>query len=203
MLKLLKRDVGVPENGNGHYFRYRHRETGHWSEAFDWWTWQERIALHRRANNLTPITVEESEDQLCRTLPPGWCKQDSGDMPANVPTRFGWSQLVEGMKAFAKLAMSGFVDQSEADRRADICTTCYFNVNPTGCGTCVKMATLITGDVAGRTTSEDVNLKACAVCTCALKAMVHFPIQSLGEGNQDLFPSFCWRKATGENFRLA
>lgn len=197
MLKLNNREIGVPEDGDGRYFRYRHRETGHWSVGFDWFTWQERIRTHRQSNNLSPVSVEETEDQLCRTLPPGWCKQDKTNAPAaGLLPRFGWAQVVAAMKAFAKVAFTGFVDQAEANRRAAICSACYFNVNPSGCGSCQKLASLVTGELARRKTSYDANLKACAVCQCALRALVHFPLNLLDiEQKQEQLPDFCWQKA--------
>lgn len=195
MLRLLNREQVVPENGDGHNFRYRHQETSHWSVATDYWTWIERVNLHRRANNLAPISAEEAEDQLCQTLPPGWCKQTKeGGTPA-VNTRFGWKDVVEGMKSFARVVRTGFVSQAEADRRARICASCYFNVGVEGCGSCHKMATLVTGEVASKKTSYDPRLKACAVCKCALKSLIWFPLNALNPDKRDLVPSFCWQKA--------
>lgn len=203
MLKLLNHDRVVPENGDGQNFRYRHRETAHWSVATDYYTWLDRIRLHRRSNNLNPITPAAAEDQLCRTLPPGWCKHSSLDAPPAVSTRFAWADVVEGMKAFAKLVWHGFVPQAEADRRANICSACYFNVGVQGCGTCHKMAMLVTGDVARKSSEFDSNLKACAVCKCSLKALVHFELDALNNSpqKQALFPEFCWQKVGGENYR--
>lgn len=204
MLKLLNRDISVPEDGEGRNFRYLHRETAHWSDALEHYTWGERIRLHRKANNLEPITIAVAEDQLCKSLPPGWCTQDPGNAPPSVNTRFGWSDFVAGMQAFARLMSGGlqFVPQAEADRRAAICTSCFFNVGISGCGTCQKMATLIVGDVAKQKTPYDGSLKACAVCKCSLPALVHFPMEALETTleKQAQYPDFCWQSQGGENW---
>lgn len=202
MLRLKNRDLVVPEDGEGRNFRFLNPETKHWSEASDYYTWSERIRLHRKANGLREISMAEAEEQLCKGIPPEWCSRDKGDASPSVNTRFGWSELVEGMKAFAKVIFTGFVSQSEANRRASICGSCYFNINPSGCGTCNKMAGLITGPVAGRKTDYDASLKACAVCQCTLKSLVHFPLSALETSpeKQAAYPDFCWQKIGRDNY---
>lgn len=170
----------------------------------DWYSWQDAIRDHRKANDLTPLPAVESEDQLCRSLPPGWCEQDAGEANTSVNTRFGWDEFAAGMKAFGRLMLGGFnfVAQPEANRRAAICSACFFNVGLAGCGTCRKMASLITGDVAQKKTPYDYKLQACGVCQCALTALVHFPMDALETTpeKQAQYPDFCWQNRISENF---
>jgi len=102
------------------------------------------------------------------------------------------------MKALGKLMLGliDFVPQEEADRRAKICGSCYYNVHAEGCSGCAKIASLITGPVANRHTKYDSMLKVCAVCRCNVVAKVHFPLDQIptDDRQQTLFPDFCWQK---------
>lgn len=204
MLRLINRDQTPPDG-----FRYTHVETGYVSRAIDAYNWMLGIAAHRKANNLPPITAAQAEDQLCLILPPGNCEYDSEERGTRiwVNTRLNWHQIVEGTKAYVALIASGFktVEQEEANRRAAICSSCYLKTPPQGCGSCLKIAQLIIGDVAAKTTPHDSYLvnQACSVCSCPVKSIVHFPLSALDKADspekQEAFPTFCWRKVGGTN----
>lgn len=203
MQRLNNRDLAPPD-----FFRYTHSETGHVTTARDAYNWMDKIRAHRTANSLPPVTDAMAEDQLCKTLPPEWCSHSNNTRP-HVSTRLSFGDLARGVIAYAKLALTGFttVPQEEANRRARTCAGCYFNVNPQGCGACSQMAELVVGDVAGKKTDYDAALKACAVCGCPSKPLVHFPISILeaadpGDAKQAMFPEFCWRLKGGENYVL-
>lgn len=168
----------------------------------------ESIRAHRKANTLPPVSEDQAMDQLCKTLPPGWCKhEEEGRSFVNTRLRFG--DIANGMRAYLSLITSGFqtVDQAEADRRAKICASCYMNITPQGCGACVKLSRLVTGDLAQKKTAHDKHLvnKACAVCHCGTQSIVHFPMLLLNKADtsdkQEAYPNFCWRKRDGENYR--
>lgn len=207
MQRLITRDVVPPSDNEGRMFRYTHLETGHVTVAPVYYDWIERARKHRTANNL-PIPDDfeaQMEDQLCQSLPPEWCDRTGGQ--SWVSTRFGLDDFINGMKAFGRLMLGGFdfVSRAEADRRSRICSNCYYNVNLPGCTGCQKLASYITGDVAKRTTAYDERLKACSVCKCALKAMVHFPMDALETSDtpekQALYPSeFCWKSHQSPNY---
>lgn len=205
---LKNREKGPPD-----HFSFTHPETFHVSWAVDWVEWQKRIGEHREGNKLPAITPEEAEEQLCKTLPPGWCKHASADKKNHrfVNTRLRFGDIAQGMKAYLALIASGFktVSQEEANRRAAICSGCYLRVQPQGCGACVKLARLITGDIARKTTPYDSNLvnKACAVCSCPVASLVHFPMSALEKPEvdspqkQEAYPDFCWRKRSSVNYQ--
>lgn len=204
---ILKRTDQTPPDG----FRFVHPETGYESIAIDIHTWMDSIRAHRDANNLPPITVEQAMEQLCQTLPPSWCSHPAPVQAAHrhVSTRLRWRDIVEGTKAYLGFIASGFetVSQDEANRRAAICAGCFLQVVPQGCGACVKIGRLITGNVASKTTIHDRLLanKACAVCLCGTKSIVHFPMPLLEKADtpekQSAYPTFCWRKQGGEAYQ--
>lgn len=204
MLRLINRDHSPPD-----FFRYRHAETGWLSKAVDHYNWIREITGHRKGNNLPPITAGQAEDQLCQTLPPGWCEHDDGERSGRswVNTRLSWHQIVEGAKAYLAFIASGFdsVPQPEANRRAAICSSCFLNVQVQGCGSCLKLASLVTGTVAGKTTPHDDYLanKACAACGCPSRSIVHFPMNLLDQADtsekQGAYTDFCWRKIGSSN----
>ena len=201
MNKLLRRNL-IPPGGN---FRYRHPETGFTSTGADWDTWINELVKHRIANGLAvdrQAIAMEAEDQLCSTLPPGWCEEFDPNRVEPL-TRVTWGDIADGMRVFGKWFMERrpYVAQEEAERRAEICSKCYLNVNVEGCGTCHDLAKFLAGDVK---TSFDPLLASCGVCKCLLKAKVHFPLTVLQESDtpqkQNQYPDFCWMKRGGANY---
>lgn len=203
MMRLKKRYL-VPPDG----FRFMVPETRHQVTATNWRDWIDKIKLHYRSNGLEiPSNIAEiAEHQLCRQLSPDNCDRAEKDAP-QISTRLSLGELWSGVKAHVKGLVYGFVDQDEANRRAHICGGCYFNVNPQGCGACAQLGEFVTGDVARQTTKHDEELKACAVCKCPNKSIVHFPITLLEESDtpekQALYPEFCWRQRQSSNYLAA
>lgn len=191
------------------FWRFTDPDTGFVSKAVDHYNWMLQINAHRKGNGLPKITEAVAEDQLCQQMPPGWCHHSDDEQSSRswVNTRLRWSDIVEGTKAYLSFIASGFesVEQPEADRRARICSSCFLNVQVQGCGSCVKLASLVTGTVAGKKTPYDDNLvnKACAACGCPSRSIVHFPMNLLDQADtaekQEKYASFCWRKHGSEN----
>lgn len=197
-LSLSNRAVCPPDG-----FRYVFPETGWLNHAWDHNTWVAQAEAHVKANNLTPDIhlTQKMEEQLCLTLPPGWCNYDDVNRPRpNV--QLNWSDILAGIAAFANWFKLGrpTVPQAEADRRAMICSRCYLNVNVSGCTACHAIVQQTIGE---RKTRHDDHLRACGVCKCLLRAKVHFPIDSLpaAPDNQAMYPEFCWLKEGGPNYR--
>lgn len=210
MLRLKDRSRGVPDG-----FRYTHAETGFVSTGINWWDmWSEgptAVIKHRAANRLPSITEAEAEDQLCQQIGPAFCQQEEPGSFKFVNTRLRWGDIVNGTKAYVSFILSGFqsVSQNEANRRGRICGGCYLRVSPQGCGACVKIAQLVTGEIAGRKTQHDSLLanKACGVCSCPVASLVWFPMPLLEKPSvdspekQEAYPMFCWRKRDGINYQ--
>jgi len=204
MPQRLKDNGVVPPDG----YRWRCRETGYTVRARTRWTWVKSAREHLESNSIpVPADLEEQmHDQLCGQLPPEYCERPEGKGWINP--RLKWNDIVDGTKAFLGLAKGGFnfVDPVEAERRAWLCVSCPNNIALSGCGTCRKMATLLTAEVAQRKTPYDADLKACAVCRCAIPAMIHFPMSALEvtdtSEKQALYPSeFCWKSKASPTYQ--
>ncbi len=195
MRRLKTHGEAPPVDGEGHSYRYTH-ETGHVSWASDWTTWRDKIKEHRVANGLNPIDMAVAEDQLCATLPPERCLYETGDsMPVDID--FAYSDVADWVKAIVAKFTSGadYVEQAEAERRAEICVRCPMNVVSRGCSSCAKLAELLTPGMGKRSTKEDDRLKNCGVCKCYNRIQVHFPLDVLREGDTNhAYPDWCWRK---------
>ena len=197
-LRLLNPRVTPPEP----FFRYRFPSDGYESVATTHDAWLIDAGMHAAANGLAGPSAEEMEDQLCQTLPPGWCEFDDENRP-RPSTALDWGNVEAGLKTFGRWIVGGckFVSQEEADRRALVCTRCYLNVSLGGCSGCQRMIAEVVGN---KTTKYDFALRACGVCKCVLKAKVHFPQSILDKENQtlqEMYPSFCWNRKDGENYR--
>ncbi len=200
-LSLVKEQGPCPPDG----FRYVFPEDGFVCHA---WTYNDWVALakaHLQANNSVPPEDLEAQmqDQLCKTLPPGWCLYDQDDRP-RATVLLDWGTVATALSTFAGWISSGckFVSQAEADRRADICSKCYLNVNISGCAACQK---LIGETIGERRTKFDASLRGCAVCKCTLRAMVHFRLDDLKKTahQKELYLQVphCWLNPESGNYR--
>lgn len=197
-LRLIKPSVCPPDG-----FRYVFPEDGFIAHGWTYDAWVSCAASHVQANNLPhhELLSEQMEEQLCRTLPPGWCSYDDPNAP-RVSTSLDWNAVKDGLTTFARWIAKGckYVSQGEADRRALICSRCYLNVHVDGCAACHAAVQEIT---KGKHSAHDYALRACAVCKCLLKAKVHFPMDILDRENpkrQELYPEHCWLKKGGPNY---
>jgi hypothetical protein len=172
----------------------------------DYYTWQVKIMEHRRGNNLDiPVNMMAiAEDQLCGTLPPGFCIYEVNDQ-SSVDIRIGVADVLDWLNALKRKILSGepYVEKDEANRRAAICVSCPLNVQAIGgCGSnCNKIVERLTPGMAKQSTLFDSQLKTCAVCHCYNSVQVHFPLAVLGETDTPKLPDHCWRKPSGPNYR--
>jgi hypothetical protein len=189
----------IPPNG----YRYVDPESGFIAEGYDLGDWVAQEEKHLRANaREVPADLQaKMEEQLCQTLPPGWCMYDDPSRP-RASSGLEWGDVQGGIATFLKWLKGGcrFVEQAEADRRALVCSRCYLNVAVAGCTACKAAVVEVLGS---RVTRHDHALRACGVCKCLLRAKVHFPIETLDtetEKLQGMYPEHCWLKKGGFNF---
>lgn len=158
--------------------RYTHRlPNGVEVKADDRAEWLREIKKKYDDNNIPLAEGWEAdvEDKLCRVLPPGWCKYDDGGKPQTyLNVRFALGDLARGTQILVDIMShpDPLVDEEEANRRAKICSSCQANVNVSGCMGCVPIADLVSKVRGAKQTKADSVLRHCAVCRCALRAMV-------------------------------
>ena len=192
MLALQAREV--PPEG----FRWTCPDCGWMIQNIDKAEWLYRAQQHVSSNHgEVPFDLlSKMEDQLCQTLPPGWCLYDDEKRP-RPSFALSWDDLKSGLTTFARWATAGFpvVDQAEAERRARICVNCYLNTHVQGCANCHRMVEEI---LPTHHTPLDPSLRACSVCKCMLKKKIWFDLgvlkDSSSEDHRKMYPSFCWMK---------
>jgi hypothetical protein len=200
MLQLKNKWGSCPPDG----YRYVFPEDGYVSHAWTYVDWVADAQRHCHINKYPWEGMEEKmQQQYCMTLPPGFCDYDDDNRP-RPKANLEWGDVVGGMAVFARWIASGCktAEQKEVDRRALVCSRCYLNVNISGCVGCQKLVAEV---VHNKSSKYDFALRGCAVCQCVLKAKVHFPLQNLldseDQSQQEMYPSHCWLKKGGENYR--
>lgn len=184
-------------------FRYVFASDGYLVHAWVYEDWVQFARNHLQANNTPepPTLAADMEEQLCLSLPPGWCNYDDPNRPRINPS-MTWDDVKAALTTFATWIKEGlhYVTEDEAERRALICSRCYYNISVQGCAACHAAAETV---VRAKRTKYDHALKACGVCKCLLRAKVHFPLSTLDKitpGKQALYPEFCWLKKDGPNY---
>lgn len=185
-------------------YRWKDPLDGWESHAWDYPTWVEQAEKHFRCNDraIPPDLGEQMQEQLCLTLPPGWCNYDDPARP-RVTTQLDWNDVLRGASRFSDLLAGGvqLVDKAEAERRALICSRCYLNVQMSGCSGCQAAVQALSHLFPA--TKYDFALRSCAACHCNLRAKVHFPMEILDKETlqvQQLYPEHCWLRKGGSNY---
>lgn len=182
MMRLSCTEREVPPDG--HFFVF---PDGTRIQEFFRPDWYNRIFAHYTQNNL-PIPAdwkEQAEDQLCKRLPPGWCKHVSGDYDGEpINTRIGVADLLRGMTVLAQIAADPdpFVTQEEAEERGKACAGCFANENVPGCLPCIGFSNMIGNLIGQHETKSDPFLKSCLVCKCANRAQIWVKDRLLAKG---------------------
>lgn len=206
MQRLKNPSIQPPQRSSEGGFVYVHQETKHKSVATDCWSWMDRIKAHRRSNGLSEITDEQAQDQLCQTLPPGWCDRDKTD-PEWINPNITISDVVGASRIYREWKKQGklYVNQEEATRRAAICAGCYLNVHVGGCGgLCQELISLAAETKDLPPTGYEPKLENCAVCHCTNAVQNRFDLTLLeledSTSRQSQYPGFCWKQKSSVNY---
>lgn len=186
-------------------FRYVHPEDGHTTRANVRADWLAKILKHKRDNGYdVPADWKEmAEDQLARSLPPGWSFYEDGSQPDTfLDRRTPVEDVMNGTRVLLAFAQAGcqIVPQAEAERRGQICARCYARETVRGCSPCVGLANLVAEVCGSGTTSADSILedKVCLVCHCSARANLWIPVEVSKAGvtpeMMRNFPAFCWKR---------
>jgi hypothetical protein len=167
-----------------------------------------KVEDHYRDNDI-PLPndwKDRVENQICMKLPAGWCNY-AGDQNLGFQPNLSAETILKGVKSLAAMAMAGikgeevWVDQNEANKRAEICTRCFYNMPAnfcSGCGAGQAIREMVSKVKGSRTTPSDTNLNSCGVCGCKNEAIVHVNRNLLltGEKSETTAkrPDWCWVK---------
>jgi hypothetical protein len=151
---------------------------------------RDAVVKHRAAMGL-PFNEDDFQDELCRQN----LAIDCVGRKADPSTR--WLTLADIKRFMSSLTSwdGSFVDQAEAERRAQICAGCPMNVVVSGCKGCGGILKWAKEKLGGKSTSKDGALESCRVCGCFNSVSVWIPLEAQNvEGLE--FPDHCWKKAT-------
>jgi hypothetical protein len=188
--------------GGWHYIQ---PETGHVFETYSYPKWIEDISKHRFANGI-PVTADlewELQDDLCKRHPE-WANSICRRVPEpQGKIRINFHATLSFIAMLLDWLFKGLptVSQEVAEERASICAGCPFNRPMSfGCGLCTSQVTELLASLRGqKRTSKDDLLGICGICSCSLKAAIHFPVEvqkkALNEHMIQEFKNipFCWK----------
>lgn len=164
------------------------------------WDWNQLLQMVERHRSATGGDLDigwelRVEHEFCCQNPNAGCQH-------HVPSK-DLSIGLGDIKRFAHSILSfiksggGYVPQEEANRRAEICLQCPYQVADTLCHNCNGAAEYMNDKFFGeRSTPYDDKLGNCGVCKCYNKLAVHWPLESQStEGiSKEDFPDHCWKK---------
>lgn len=196
-MKLKSLELGPPGN-----WGYTQPETGVRMSAITFQSLLSKVAQHRHNNNL-PITnmAEEVESAICAALSPAnqvaYCVTGNRERSA-----VGFAEVVRFTEWLGSWLTTGhkLVPQDEANRRAAICATCPYNVGVKGCGVCQKSIGILRNKLMKvEPTSSNSAIKACGICGCDLKTIVHVPLDTLKHrGLEYKNIPWCWQNESNQ-----
>lgn len=168
---------------------------------------------HRLANHY-PIGINwdhEFDANICKNSHGAECRDYNPDL-IEFGTTLTLEDIIRGTSVIASVLTSRImaaigigdgplVDQGEADRRAEICASCFqFNVpyaKPCS-GICDALKAIVQTIKGSRSTPKDDKLFACRICKCdnstqiwVKKSILRKTVTSEMDA---VWPSFCWKK---------
>jgi hypothetical protein len=148
---------------------------------------------------------EEVEKMVCQLYP-----QDCTGVDMATPRKrnLNLTDVIRGTVVLASFVAGGSVPvpREEAERRAQICLQCQYNVRfPTPCtGVCGELLSIAQRVAGGHGTQYDRGLHACSICACYNAAQIWIPMEHLKKGvTEDMVKQFaavkgCWKQVNAE-----
>lgn len=158
-----------------------------------------------RISNGYPLGNPEAEiqDFICRTtgaqcVPANPAKP----MPGRKARGGDVARFLGAMASW--MVSSAYVDQEEAERRAEICAGCAFNVpiDDSNCLGCFGLTARVMKVIGDRHTRMDGSLQFCGVCGCSNAVQAFVPMEVLAKAHKlEEFPTdvgdgktACWKR---------
>lgn len=195
-------------------WRYTHPISGHIFDHYDYSTIEREVIAHNKGNGyeMPPDWREVFQDAMCKENKWGkeTCRRIVGGRIARSAISFAdamsFGKVLLKFFTSKKTDAGKFVDQEEANRRAEICRNCPLNVAESwSCGSCSQMIQDLVQSISGeKKTPYDNELGFCGICHCSLKASVHYPLEAQAKGvNDEMVEKFketgyCWKTGVGD-----
>jgi hypothetical protein len=151
---------------------------------------KERLHLIANKKEVPANLADQIENRLCQMMPPGICSDGTKRTLYTGASR----RPAEGLVNATMKLKNGknLVSQSEADNRAEICSSCNHNARHHGCGTCRGIHRTINNLLNGRSTPRDHKLQVCDILGVYLKVLVHLKDPGVSLLGKVEAGSKCW-----------
>jgi hypothetical protein len=154
-----------------------------------------------RADNVIPIgdVRAEIDEYICKNFP-RMCHQFEGVARIEVahsvsPIRTLTDEMIQTMdRQIQDHSTENLELKQEAQRRADVCAGCRFNVRwNSNCGSCVEAVNRMSAILrAGQTVHHERELRACQILRHENRSAVWLRMDKIGT-SPDL-PGYCWAR---------
>lgn len=159
---------------------------------------QVRTAMGARAG----LSLREELEEMVCSQSPADCT--AVDMTIPRKRNLTLSDVIRGTKVLASFVAAGSqpVARDEAERRAQICRACPYNIRfPTPCtGVCGELLSLAQRVAGNQGTQYDRSLFSCSICGCYCAAAIWIPLEHQCKGvTADMAKQFsavpgCWKQ---------
>lgn len=195
-LKTLYPDAAVVGDNYGYWHHVK--QTNVVFVSMDWRGLVKAVVAHLKGNELpvpADINFEMMVEYCYNTGSPNCAEEDGNEGERQhymtMASRF--------LRAMEDAVVNGLVDQTEAERRAEICSKCPKNTDEKfrwcmGCSA-QTAAAKVARFTLGRSTSYDDRLKNCSVCHCVNNLKVHVRREAMDYPElRDKWWSDCWMR---------
>jgi len=157
------------------------------------------VSDYLRANGLqVPVNLPDLiEDYTCRVIAGDGCEDVDGKDTLISRLQVTWQALKAGTETIGSWFLAGLpkVTQELADSRSEVCTSCVYNVDTSGCKPCQSDALhKLVGKLIGSSrSSKHETLRACDRCGCSLAVKVWVPMEHISRVEPiNPLPDWCW-----------
>lgn len=129
--------------------------------------------------------------------------------PSEKKKKISFKDGVAGAYALFKVVTGAVVEQSELNRRSNICIKCPKVIESSNCRSCGFAASLLKFVTKlkkafgkGFVIPHNLEDKHCGICDCALSVMLPSDLKMFSheKDKQSLRPDFCWLKKDSPNY---